>query len=154
MSLGVTDTRVTIGERRFRMPSKLLMCQRLWLLECFAPLLSMDFSEEKMLTVMARHMNRVLSIVLIPEPMTNAEKARAGEAGLEELYVWLASSDDEAHYDAAMAALQDFFTQHPVWQLVKNLTELAGAMMGRRSTNSGSFSPPSPEATLVSSSQS
>ena len=121
-----TETHVgmyTIGGRRFTV-SPVVARQEKWLWPLIKPMFAKgeSITADDIFSLMTESITRIAAILLIPEGSTQAQKARAGIEGVEQLERWL---DESVSVSELGPVVADFFASGQQWKM---LTGLAGPL--------------------------
>ncbi len=139
-----TQKTYQIGGRVFTAPP-IVARQEKWLWPILKPFFvkSGQLTDDDIVSLLGESLTRVAAIILVPEGQTQAEKVRAGWAGVEALEAWM----DESVTVAALAPVfSDFFSSGQPWTLLIALAKLVPP-----GPTTGSTTPSAPLPTATSS---
>jgi hypothetical protein len=138
-----TETKTyQIGGRAFTV-LPVVARQEKWLWPLIKPLFQKgeSITVDDIFGMMEQSITKIAAILLIPDGQTQAQKVRAGVAGIEQLEAWL---DETVSVSELGPAVADFFASGQQWKI---LTGLAGPLRPQPTSGSTTPSAPLPMAT-------
>jgi hypothetical protein len=139
----MADRTYCLADRRFTMPP-LVARQEKQLWPILKPLFAKGdgIEAQDIVTLLAESIVRICAIVLVPEGITQAEKARGGDEAIQQLEDWLEMT---VSVGALGPVVADFFDSGQQWTMLAGLA--APLRLHRPTTGSTIPSAPLPTAT-------